>query len=356
MERRPLHRALGLFVSLALVAAFAAGCSSEWLFPQTPQTTVHPDTDAGRIIQDVYAPITWIMVVIFVAVEGVLLYTVLRFRRRPGDAREAEENPEQIHGNTALEIGWTLIPVVIVVALAFPTLQALWALADTPSGEDPYVVKVTGKQWWWEFEYPDYPGERTLVTANELHLPAGELVRLDLTSDNVIHSFWVPKLSGKRDLVPGRVQSIWFTTPEEPGVYDGQCAELCGASHALMRFKVFVDAPEDFERWAKRQAGPAVAEASVQDPGPAAMLAGGCVSCHKIDFPGSPFQQRQGPTLTHVGSRETIAGAVLENNPENMERWIRHAPEVKPGSTMPSHDWMSDEQIQAIVAYLQELE
>ena len=246
--------------------------------------------------------------------------------------------------------------MVIVVALAFPTLQGLWRLAETPEGEDPYVVKVTGKQWWWEFEYPDYQGERNLVTANELHLPADTLVRLDLTSDNVIHSFWVPKLSGKRDLVPGRVQSIWFTTPEEPEVYDGQCAELCGASHALMRFTVHIDSEREFDRWAERQAGPAVVDSSLQDPGPAAMLAGGCVSCHKIDFPGSPFQQRQGPTLTHIASRDTIAGAIMENNPENMERWIRHAPEVKPGSTMPSHDWMSDEQIDAIVSYLSKLE
>ena len=152
-----------VILALAFVAAalLGTGCSYEWLFPNTEMTTVHPETDATRLIQEVYVPITWIMIVIFVVVEALLLYTILRFRKRRGD----DSIPEQIHGNTAMEIGWTLIPVVIVVLLAFPTLRNLWALAEPPEGSDPMVIKVTGKQWWWEFEYPEEIG---VVTAKEL--------------------------------------------------------------------------------------------------------------------------------------------------------------------------------------------
>lgn len=345
---RLIRRVFVGLVALGL-AALALGCAPESLFPPTPQSTVYPETDATRLILDVYRPVTWIMVVIFVVVMGLLLYAVVRFRERPGQ----DGHPRQIHGNTALEIGWTIIPVVIVIAIAFPTLRNLWALAAPPDGSDPLVVKVIGKQWWWEFVYPEELG---VVTANELRLPADQLVVLELTSDNVIHSFWVPRLSGKRDLVPGRSQNIWFTTPNESGEYWGQCAELCGASHALMRFRVFVDEPEDFAAWAAREAGPVVVATSMEDEGPAAMLAGGCIACHRIDFPGSFFQSRLGPDLTHVGSRATIAAGVLENTPENMARWIRYPEELKPGVLMPNHDWLTDEQIEAIVAYLRRLE
>ena len=351
-SRSFLRLAAGL--ALAVAALAATGCSYEWLFPETRLTTVHPETDATRLILDVYRPVTWIMVVIFVVVESLLIYAVLRFRRRPGD----DSLPEQVHGNTAMEIGWTLIPVVIVVMLTFPTLRNLWALATPPEGDDVLVVKVVGKQWWWEFHYPEAMG---VITANELHVPVDTPVRLDLTSDNVIHSFWVPRLSGKRDLVPGRTQSIWFT-PERVGEYYGQCAELCGASHGLMKFRVYVDEPGTFAAWVANERS-AIA-GSLSDPGPAAMLASGCVACHKVDFPGSPFMQRLGPILTHVGARTTIAGGILDNTPENMTRWIKYAPTVKPGSTMPCHRAptpedpaegcipVSEETIQTIVAYL----
>jgi cytochrome c oxidase subunit II len=345
---RLIRRVLVGFVVLALLAP-ALGCAPESLFPPTPQSTVYPETDATELILDVYRPVTWIMVVIFVVVQLLLIYAALRFRQRPGE----DGHPRQVHGNSALEIGWTLVPVVIVIAIIFPTLRSLWALAEPPNPSDPLVVKVIGKQWWWEFVYPEEMG---VTTANELRLPTDRLVVLELTSDNVIHSFWVPRLSGKRDLVPGRSQNIWFTTPSTAGEYWGQCAELCGASHALMRFRVFVDEREDFATWAEREAGPVVVATSMEDEGPAAMLAGGCNACHKIEFPGSFFQSRLGPVLTHVGSRSTIAAGILENTPENMARWIRHPEEIKPGSLMPNPDWLSDEQIDSIVAYLQRLE
>jgi len=344
-----LRRVLAGLAALGLVLV-ALGCAPESLFPPTHQSTVYPETDAARLILDVYRPITWIMVVIFVVVEGLLLYAAIRYRRKPGQ----QGNPRQIHGNTALEIGWTIIPVVIVIAIAFPTLRNLWALAipEDPNGEALHI-KVVGKQWWWEFEYPEELG---VVTANELHLPADRLVVLELTSDNIIHSFWVPRLSGKRDLVPGRSQAIWFTTPSEPAMYYGQCAELCGPSHALMRFRVFVDGPEEFAAWAAKEAGPTVVPSTMESDGPAAMIAGGCVACHKIDFEGSFFQSRLGPILTHVGSRSTIAGGILDNTPDNMAEWIRFPERLKPGALMPNNDWLTDEQVDTIVAYLQSLE
>lgn len=341
-SRRGVTLLGALLASLPLI--LLSGCA--WLFPQTPMSTVHPATDAARIIMDVYRPVTWIMVGIFAVVETLLLYTVLRFRAKPGQVG----NPKQVHGNTALEIGWTLIPVVLVILIAYPTLRDLWKLADVPQMKDAVRIKVVGKQWWWEFHYPN-----GMVTANELHVPAGREVILELTSDNVIHSFWVPRLSGKRDLVPGRTQDIWFTAPKTPREYRGQCAELCGASHALMRFRVFVDSPADYAAWLKKESGPTVIPSKLTDPGPSAMLAGGCVACHTVKFPGSPFMQHVGPPLTHVGGRTTIAAGILKNTPANMKRWIHDAPSVKPGSHMPSMKYLTNQQLDTIVAYLQSL-
>lgn len=343
---RPVSR-LG---AILVVVALTAGCS--WVIGDTPQSTVHPSTEAARMIQSVYATITWWMVAIFVVVEGALIYAILRFRRRPTD----EGVPEQIHGNTPLEVGWTLVPLVIVIAFIFPSLRTTCALAKA-APEDALQVKVVGKRWWFEFEYPEYG----IITANELHLPAGRMANLELTSDNVIHSFWVPRLSGKRDLVPGRAQHIWFT-PEEPGWYEGQCAELCGASHAFMQFRVKVETPEDFERWVKAQQQPA--QIDTTSPGFQAFQQNACFTCHSIQ--GSPFTfARIGPNLTHVASRTTLAGAVLENTPEVMRAWIRNAGQFKPGHAkkgrqepdlMWNFEHVPDEQIDALVSFLHGLE
>jgi cytochrome c oxidase subunit 2 len=323
------------------VALGVLGCG--WVIGDTPQSTVHPASEAARQVQGVYKTMTVWILAIFVVVEGLLVWMVLRYRRKPGQ----EGVPEQIHGNTPLEIGWTLVPLVIVIALAFPTLRTTCALAR-PAAPDALSIKVTGKQWWWEVEYP----EQGIVTANEIHVPLGRMVNLDLSSDNVIHSFWVPRLSGKRDLVPGRGQTIWFT-PEQPGWYEGQCAELCGASHSNMRFRVKVDTAEEFAAWVARQKQPA--GTSMTDPGFQAFLGAGCIACHRIEFPGSPAIQRIGPNLTHVGSRTTIAAALLENNRENLAVWIREPERVKPGSLMPNLN-LSDEQTATLVGYLQNLQ
>lgn len=335
--------------ALAALPLLVAGCS--WVIGDVPQSTVHPMTDAAREIQGVYKQVTYWIMAIFIAVEVLIVYAVIRYRRRPGD----EGVPEQVHGHTGLEIGWTLIPLVVVIAIAFPSLRSLWALA-APAPPDALEVKVIGNRWWWQFEYP----ELGIVTANELHLPAGRTVDLALTSDNIIHSFWVPRLMGKRDLVPGREQRMWFT-PEEPGWYEGQCAELCGASHALMRMRVKVETPEAFEQWVARQQEPA--QVDMQAPGVQAFQQNACFTCHAIE--GTPWTFATiGPNLTHVASRTTIAGAVLENSPENMKRWIRSPGEVKPGhgvkgqapDLMWSFEHVPEEQLDALVAFLQGLE
>ncbi len=315
-------------------------------------STVNPTTEATRMIQGVYSTVTMWVIAIFVVVQALLVYTVFRYRQRSGQEREV---PEQIHGNTTLEIGWTVLPVIIVALIAFPTLRTLWAL-QAPPEEGSLEVKVTGKRWWFEFEYPEYG----FVTANELHLPTERMADLQLQSDNVIHSFWVPKLSGKRDMVPGRGQHLWFT-PEEPGVYQGQCAELCGASHGLMKFKVFVHTPEDFAAWVESQQQPAAF--SMANPGTQAFAQNACFTCHAID--GTPWTfARIGPNLTHVASRSTLAGAVLENTPENMKQWIRNAGSIKPGHAgepkepdlMWNFEHVPDEQLDALVTWLQTLE
>lgn len=339
-----------LVLAVILPALLASGCA--WLFPETPQTTVYPTTEATRQIQSVYSQVTWWVLGIFVVVEALLVFAVLRFRRRPGE----EGVPEQVHGHTALEIGWTLVPLLIVIAIAFPSLRVLWTLAE-PAGDDALQVNVVGKRWWFEFEYPEYG----IVTANELHLPTGRAANLALTSDNVIHSFWVPRLSGKRDLVPGRTQNLSFT-PEEAGWYEGQCAELCGASHALMQFRVKVDTPMEFDEWVAAQKMPAAVD--MANPGVQGFAQNACFTCHAID--GSPWTfGRVGPNLTHVASRTTLAGAVLENTPENMRSWIRNAGSVKPGHAdkerqvadlMWNFEHVPDEQLDAIVAFLSSLE
>jgi cytochrome c oxidase subunit 2 len=312
------------------------GCA--WLFPETPMTTVHPESDSTDMIQHVYKIVTYWVVAIFIVVEVVLLYAVIRFRQKPGE----EGIPEQVHGNTPIEVGWTLLPVVIVVFLAFPTLRTTCALQQ-PAAPGALKVHVMGKQWWWAIEYPDLG----VVTANEIHIHVGQMADVQLTSDNVIHSFWVPRLSGKRDLVPGRGQHIWFT-PKEVGWYEGQCAELCGASHALMAVRVKVDSPEEFQAWVDNQKK----IVSMADPGMQTFMRAGCIACHAIN--GTPFQQKLGPNLTHVGSRTMIAGETLQNTPENLAKWIKDPSGVKPGALMPNLN-VTDEQLKTLVAYLQSL-
>lgn len=303
--------------------------------------TLVANSDLTRGILDIYGRIFWWTVILFVLVQGGLIYIAVRFRAREGD----DSIPEQVHGNPTMEIAWTVLPVLILVHIAVPSVDFIFK-SQVPAKSDAVLINAKGEQWWFDFEYPGY-GVRT---GNEIHVPLGRQVAIRLQSDNVIHSFWVPQLAAKRDMVPGRVNEIKFTA-EKTGMYLGQCAEYCGDSHALMKFRVFVDTPEDFEKWVEAQKAP-VAEALATGDGFKSFQEGGCIACHAIN--GTSANAMLGPDLTHVGSRSTIASGILENTPENLEKWIKDPPGVKPGSKMPNLN-LSDAQVKSIAAYLQSL-
>jgi cytochrome c oxidase subunit II len=329
----------GLVLAAPLVLA---ACSGD----PYPQSTLHPTTGAGEAIDALYRNIFWWAVAVFVVVQSALVYTIIRFRARPG-------GPEarQIHGNTLVEITWTLAPAAIIVAIAVPTIRTIFEVkGDGPP--DALQVEVIGHQWWWEYRYPALG----VVTANELHLPQGRPVVLSITSADVIHSFWAPKLHGKRDAMPGRTTHLSFT-PDSVGTFLGQCAEFCGESHANMRLQVVVDPAAEFDAWAARQAGtPALDSAQalvlageaafrkIRDP-----AANSCIVCHTMAGVSGGIA---GPNLTHVGSRNTIASGILPNDSAGLARWLSDPVREKPGSLMPRIPDLTDDEIAALVAYL----
>src|SRR5262245_28765274 len=332
--QRPRVPELGA-LALGLVLA---GCG----LLDSPATTLSPRSDFGWTSHRIFLQILRWDTAIFLVVQVLLLVAIFRFRER-----DPQAIPRQVRGSAVLEIIWTLIPAVILTFIAFPTVSAIFR-TQAAAPKDALRVKVIGHQWWWEFQYP----ELGIVTASDLHLPVGRPVSLEIGSVDVIHSFWVPGLGGKRDATPGSTTRIVLTA-DAPGEYYGQCAEFCGASHANMRHLAVVETPEDFTAWVAKQKEPA---ATPPDGSPAAagariFLMGTCVGCHTVrGVSGGGI----GPDLTHFGSRKTIAGGILSKTPENLARWVRHAPAVKPGSIMPDQK-LSDPEVAALVAYLESL-
>ncbi len=336
----PLLAALGLLPLLA-------GC-----FYDLKQSTVHPETDTGRVIQHVYAMVTWIDTGIFIVVLALLLWTVIRYRERPGQ----QGLPEQVHGNAYLELVWTIVPAIILVFIAVPTWSGIFR-ADRPPEAKSLTVVAMGHQWFWEFDYKD----QGVVTANELHVPVGRSIIVDTQSKDVIHSFWVPKLAGKIDAIPGKTNLVWFT-PEKPGTYYGQCAEFCGTSHANMRFRVIVETEDEFSAWVARTKAPMVASTSDAKEGEKLFGLKGCNICHTIS--GRPDAVGViGPNLTNLHDRTTIASALLDNTPENLAHWIKAPRELKPGALMcfppatgPEAPCgplpVNDQEIKQLIAYL----
>lgn len=315
-----------------------AACSGEY-----PQSTLHPVGDHSSAIDGLFRTIFWWAVGVFVVVEAALLYVMLRFRDRPGAPR-----PRRLHGNTALEIAWTMAPAVVLIFIAVPTIQTIFEI-DSPPPDGALEVEVIGHQWWWEFRYP----QLGVVTANELHLPAGQTVVLRMTSADVIHSFWLPRLAGKRDVMQGRNTRLVFET-DSAGVYNGQCAEYCGESHANMRMQAVVESGDAFERWVERQlTGPVPLDSSDTRvvEGARLFLQKGCIACHTVAGVSAGVL---GPDLTHVGGRASIAGGILANTEEDLSRWLRDPPGEKPGSLMFKIE-LSEEEIAALVAYLRHL-
>jgi cytochrome c oxidase subunit 2 len=328
----------------AAAVVFLAACADD-----APQDTLEPAGPVARKIDGLWDVTFWIAAIIFLIVEALLVYAVIRYRRRPG---HEDDVPPQVHGNTKLELGWTLAPAVILMGLAIPTVALVLDLGDKPEGEQVLKVEVLAQQFWWEYRYGQFEGDDLdVVTANELHIPADRDVVLTLKSDDVIHSFWVPKLAGKQDVVPGRTHEMLIHA-DRPGAYEGQCVEFCGLSHANMRLRVFAHPEEEFLQWVRDQRRPAAepAEGTLAAEGQELFTAQ-CGSCHTVD---GVSEGEVGPNLTHFASRTTFAGAIFENTPGNLKIWLRNPPEAKPGAKMPNLN-LREPDIDALVAYLTSL-
>jgi cytochrome c oxidase subunit 2 len=390
-----------------------AGCDFNFWKMDGPQSTLNVAGPVARSQLELFYVTCWVTFGIFAIVAAVLAYATIRFRERKGDDENAEL-PEQSHGNPVIEISLIGASVLALVIIAIPTLKAIWFTYDVPEAKkgDAYTVNAIGYQWWFRFEYPNEQIKDVgpLVTSNELVIPAGRPVHINLRTMDVIHSFWIPKLAGKVDMIPNRGNHLWLEA-DKAGYYWGQCAEFCGDSHAVMRFRVIALGPKEFNEWLGQQMAPArevkpaageAAEAKPQfasyrqdwkrnekgwsdqfdlDPLNAwrahqfpdknedpALIAKGralfqsktCFTCHVVRgamVGGSAAY----PDLTHIGSRTTIAAGVLQNNPEQLARWISHPNEVKPGNKMyangyiPNHIELSHDDVAALVAFLESL-
>jgi cytochrome c oxidase subunit II len=285
---------------------------------------------------------------IFAVVGGLLAYVVIRFRARDADK---DHEPPQIYGSTQVELAWTVIPVLIVVVLFLTTARIIFAIQDAPKPTSALDVTVIGHQFWWEFRYP----KLGIVTANELHIPvskpeASEPTYMKLLSADVDHSFWVPQLGGKTDLIPNHPNQMWVD-PEKTGLYVGQCAQFCGVEHAKMLLRVYVDTPEQFADWVKQQQLPGAQEEAAA-AGRHVFETEACVNCHTIS--GTAAKGVFGPDLTHLMSRATIAAGAADNTPENLRTWIENPNTFKPGALMPAMQ-LNDEQTDEVVAYLETL-
>jgi cytochrome c oxidase subunit 2 len=357
---------------LCALALALAGCSPE----RYPQTALLPLSDFARIGDHVQDQTFYWALGVFILVEGALLYAVFRFRGRPEDPE-----PSQIHGNTTIEIIWTLIPALILAAIAVPTVKGIFETNATPQGA--MTIEVIGHQWWWEFRYP----QADITTANEMFIPAGQTVELKINSGDVVHSFWPPRFAGKRDVFPGRETRLWWKA-DSTGLYPGQCAEYCGIQHARMAFHVRSVSPQDFEAWIAHMktkgppkpppaaaaptagdslrtasagaqvqgaqdsatAAPAPAQGADYAAGEKLFMTKGCMGCHSLQAVGAP-KGLIGPNLANVGARSHIAAGWLPNTDENLERWIREPQTVKKGVLMPNLG-VTVEEARALRAYL----
>jgi cytochrome c oxidase subunit II len=342
----PLRPALLLLVPVAI--ALLAACT-----PENNQSTFGT---AGPVAKDqawLFSFIFWIAAVVFILVEGAIVYIAIRYRRRS----DSDKLPYQTHGNNRLEITWTIIPIFILAAIAIPTLIGIWEQqADVPRDQgDILSVEAIGHQWWFEFRYPDHE----IITANELHIPVGRPVAFKLESQDVIHSFWVPKIAGKVDMVPLNDNYMWMIG-DEVGTFYGQCAEFCGIAHAHMRFRVIVHTEEDFLAWAEgMHTAPDAPVAGSPEALGKNLFAANCSSCHTSDStaPGSyereiSSQQARwngwisdiensgivsAPNLTHFGTRSTLAAGLTDLNQETLEDWIDNPESIKIGTRMQKH-------------------
>jgi cytochrome c oxidase subunit II len=309
-----IGRRLTRFGLLVGLVAVLAACSSN----DNGQNSLSPKGPYAEKIDNLFIPILILAIVIGIAVLTATVVFAFRFRHREGKP----DNPKQIHGSTPLEIGWTIVPALILAVVAVPTIATIFDLAKKPTGPDVLQVTVSGKQWWWQFEVPKQPlNDKKIVTSTELHIPVGTKVYLSQVSDNVIHSFWVPELAGKKDVVPGRVNHNTIEA-DKPGTFLGACAEYCGLSHADMRFRVIAEPMDKWKAWlADQQGGPAQSWDGEIKQLTATKYA--CTNCHVFDDSSKSTGR---PNLTHLASRSTFAGGTYAVNRKNLTNWVLNAP------------------------------
>jgi cytochrome c oxidase subunit II len=356
-----MRRGLGARLRRLRVAAipavfvFLASCASN-----APQDTLDPDGPIARKQDNLFLFVFVIATLMFILVFGLLAATVIRHRHRPG-----RPDPVQVHGNTKLEFGWTVVPALLLVGVAFPTVFTVFDLAKEPT-KNVLPVDVYGHLWWWEYRYPTLG----ISTANELHIPTKTAVRLSLHTiepglpaakgeefaTGVLHSFWVPKLAGKQDVVPGRVNKLTIRA-DRADTYKGQCAEYCNLSHANMRLRVVSMEQPDFDKWVAEQKAPITPPTSGDAAAGFALFKGKgtCIGCHTMQGVEGAVA-RVGPNLSHLMSRKTFAGATFDISPENLHKWIENPSAMKPmrpekGTGMPKIP-LSDTEISQLVAFL----
>jgi cytochrome c oxidase subunit 2 len=307
-----------------------------------------PQSTPAHSIFDLSLFVLAICAVIFVIVFSLLAYSVIKFRRRADDdGRE----PPPVYGSNQIELAWTVIPALIVLVLFLATARVIHAIQQARKPPEAIDVIAIGHQFWWEFRYPAFG----VVTANELHVPTSDPSHptptfITLLSADTDHSFWVPRLAGKTDLIPNRVNHMWID-PNETGIFVGQCAQYCGTQHAKMLLRVYVDSPDQFKQWVQQQAKPAQVSESAKE-GRRIFETTACINCHSVS--GTVADGRFGPDLTHLMSRDTIASGAATNNSENLRMWIHNPDAIKPGSLMPAMN-LDRRDLDALTAYLETL-
>jgi cytochrome c oxidase subunit II len=340
---------MGVLILLAGMLLAAALCTASEPQANSVPNIFEPHSTPANSIRHLSFFVLSITGLIFLVVFTLLTYVIVKFREKSGDRRR---EPAQVYGSTQIELAWTVIPILIVVVLFVATARVIHAVQDAPKPSTAVEVIDIGHQFWWEFRYPALG----IVTANELHIPVSDPGHptptfLKLLSADTDHSFWIPQLAGKTDLIPNRVNETWLD-PHETGLFLGQCAQYCGTQHAKMLLRVYVDSPEDFKTWVHGQQQPANQDEK-ELAGRHVFETTACVNCHAVG--GTNGTGRFGPDLTHLMSRSTIAAGAAENTPENLRLWIQNPDSIKPGSLMPAMK-LSDAELDALVRYLETLQ
>jgi cytochrome c oxidase subunit 2 len=312
-----------------------------------PTSIFSPAGTPAHLVFGLSELVLGVTLVIFLLVAGLLAFALVRYRHLPNDPQALRE-PAQIYGSNQIELSWTVIPILIVVMLFLATARIIYTTEHATKPAAALDVTVIGHQFWWEYHYPKYG----VVTANELHIPVSDPAHptptyLTMSSADTNHSFWVPRLAGKMDVIPNRINTMWID-PAKAGLYLGQCAQYCGTQHAKMLLRVYADTPEQFKAWIAQQQKPSVQDASAIE-GAEIFQRNACVSCHTIA--GTKAAGQFGPNLTHVASRDTLASGSVPNTPANLRAFVADPAHFKPGALMPAMH-LSDRDLDSVTAYL----